>query len=63
MHRQPPGFTKKPANCTSTFTTGVKMVRFDDLALFVRTAALGSFSSAAREADLLPGQASAAVAR
>ncbi len=39
------------------------MVRFDDLALFVRTAALGSFSSAAREADLLPGQASAAVAR
>ncbi len=39
------------------------MVRFDDLALFVRTAALGSFFSAAREADLLPGQASAAVAR
>ncbi len=39
------------------------MIRFDDLALFVRTAALGSFSNAAREADLLPGQVSAAVAR
>lgn len=39
------------------------MVRFDDLVLFVRTAALGSFSNAAREADLLPGQVAAAVAR
>lgn len=39
------------------------MVRFEDLALFVRTAALGSFSQAAREADLLPGQVAAAVAR
>lgn len=39
------------------------MIRFDDLALFVRTAALGSFSAAAREADLLPGQASAAIKR
>ncbi len=39
------------------------MVRFEDLQLFVRTAALGSFSSAAREADLLPGQVAAAVAR
>ncbi|MEN5070806.1 LysR family transcriptional regulator [Stenotrophomonas sp. TWI1183] len=41
----------------------MKMIRFDDLALFVRTAALGSFSNAAREADLLPGQVAAAVAR
>lgn len=41
----------------------MKIVRFDDLALFVRTAALGSFSNAAREADLLPGQVAAAVAR
>jgi DNA-binding transcriptional LysR family regulator len=41
----------------------MKMVRFEDLALFVRTAALGSFSNAAREADLLPGQVAAAVAR
>ncbi len=39
------------------------MVRFDDLALFVRTAMLGSFSRAAREGGLLPGQVSAAIAR
>lgn len=39
------------------------MIRFDDLALFVRTAALGSFSKAAREVNLLPGQASAAIGR
>lgn len=39
------------------------MVRFDDLQLFVRTAALGSFSRAAREVDLLPGQVAAAIAR
>jgi DNA-binding transcriptional LysR family regulator len=39
------------------------MVRFDDLDLFVRTAACGSFSKAAREANLLPGQVSAAIMR
>ena len=39
------------------------MIRLDDLALFVRTAALGSFSKAAREVSLLPGQASAAIGR
>lgn len=39
------------------------MIRLEDLALFVRTAALGSFSAAAREAGLLPGQASAAIKR
>lgn len=39
------------------------MIRFDDLALFDRAAALGSFSEAAREADLLPGQVSAAIQR
>ncbi|MBM0105032.1 LysR family transcriptional regulator [Steroidobacter sp. S1-65] len=39
------------------------MIRLDDLALFVRTAALGSFTRAAREADLLPGQVSAAIQR
>ncbi len=39
------------------------MVRFDDLALFVRSATLGSFSNAAREAGLLPGQVSAAIQR
>jgi len=39
------------------------MIRLDDLQLFARTAALGSFSTAAREADLLPGQVAAAIAR
>lgn len=39
------------------------MIKLDDLALFVRTAALGSFSKAAREVNLLPGQASAAIGR
>ncbi|QGZ37724.1 DNA-binding transcriptional LysR family regulator [Pseudoduganella flava] len=39
------------------------MVRFEDLALFVRTAACGSFTKAAREANLLPGQVSAAIMR
>lgn len=39
------------------------MIRFDDLALFVRSAALGSFSAAAREVNLLPGQVSAAIQR
>jgi DNA-binding transcriptional LysR family regulator len=41
----------------------MKMIRLDDLNLFVRTAALGSFSNAAREVDLLPGQVSAAIKR
>lgn len=39
------------------------MLRSDDLTLFVRSAALGSFSEAAREVDLLPGQVSAAIGR
>lgn len=39
------------------------MVRIDDLALFVRSAALGSFSNAAREVDLLPGRVSAVIKR
>ncbi len=39
------------------------MIRLDDLAMFVRSAALGSFSRAAREVNLLPGQASAAIGR
>lgn len=39
------------------------MIRLEDVTLFVRAAALGSFSSAAREADILPGQVSAAVNR
>lgn len=39
------------------------MIRLDDLELFIRSAALGSFSNAAREVDLLPGQVSAAIQR
>jgi len=39
------------------------MIRLDDLGLFARSAALGSFSNAAREAGLLPGQVSAAIQR
>lgn len=39
------------------------MIRLGDVQLFVRTAMLGNFSLAAREADLLPGQVSAAIAR
>ena len=39
------------------------MVRFEDLSLFIRTAACGSFTKAAREANLLPGQVSAAIMR
>ncbi|QDY44129.1 LysR family transcriptional regulator [Candidatus Pantoea soli] len=39
------------------------MIRLEDVTLFVRAAALGSFSRAAREADILPGQVSAAVNR
>lgn len=39
------------------------MFKTDDLELFVRAAALGSFSSAAREASLAPGQVSIAIQR
>lgn len=39
------------------------MIRIDDLGLFTRIAALGSFTAAALEADLLPGQVAAAIKR
>ncbi|MDH1529401.1 LysR family transcriptional regulator [Pseudomonas mosselii] len=39
------------------------MIRLDDLGIFVRSAALGSFTAAAHEAELLPGQAAEAVKR
>lgn len=39
------------------------MIRIDDLGLFLRSAALGSFTAAALEADLLPGQVAAAIKR
>ncbi|MFJ4153668.1 LysR substrate-binding domain-containing protein [Pseudomonas sp. NPDC089752] len=39
------------------------MLRISDLELFVRSSALGSFTAAAHEADLLPGQVAAAIKR
>ncbi len=39
------------------------MIRIDDLGLFARSAALGSFTAAALEADLLPGQVAASIKR
>ena len=39
------------------------MIRLEDLTLFVRSAALGSFSNVARECALLPGQVSVAIQR
>ena len=39
------------------------MVRLDDLQIFVRAAETGSFSAAARELDIAPAQASAALQR
>lgn len=39
------------------------MLRFEDLRLFVRAAALGSFSTTAREAGIQPGQVSTAMKR
>ncbi|CAM4352356.1 LysR family transcriptional regulator [Bordetella tumbae] len=39
------------------------MIKIDDLELFVRSAALGSFSSAARESSLTPNQVSTAIQR
>jgi DNA-binding transcriptional LysR family regulator len=39
------------------------MLRITDLELFVRSSALGSFTAAAQEAGLLPGQVAAAIKR
>lgn len=39
------------------------MIRLEDVHLFIRSALLGSFSAAAREASLLPAQVSAAIRR
>ncbi|STT05256.1 LysR family transcriptional regulator [Klebsiella pneumoniae] len=41
----------------------IGMFRLEDLTLFVRAAALGSFSDAAREAGQQPAQVSAAIKR
>ena len=39
------------------------MIRFNDLAIFVRVATVDSFSAVAREMDLFPAQISAAIKR
>ena len=39
------------------------MLRITDLALFVRSRALGGFTAAALEAGVLPGQVAAAIKR
>lgn len=39
------------------------MLRLEDLNLFIRSSALGSFTAAALEAGLLPGQVAAAIKR
>lgn len=39
------------------------MIRLDDIGLFIRVASTGSFSAAARDANLLPSQVSVAVRR
>ena len=54
---------EKSTKCSNTFIAGVKMIRIDDLGLFLRSAALGSFTAAAVEANLLPGQVAAAIKR
>lgn len=43
-----------PAQCSNTFTPGVKMLRITDLELFVRSSVLGSFTAAAHEAGSPP---------
>jgi DNA-binding transcriptional LysR family regulator len=54
---------EKAVESRRTVTVFVKMIKTDDLELFVRAAALGSFSGAAREASLAPGQVSIAIQR
>ena len=54
---------EKPAQSCKTYIVVAKMIRFDDLSLFVRSAATGSFSKAAREVDLPPAQVSTAIKR
>lgn len=41
----------------------MKIIRLDDVQIFVRTAEAGSFSEAARHLNIAPGQASASVGR
>ncbi|MEO7916578.1 MAG: LysR family transcriptional regulator [Dokdonella sp.] len=53
----------KWCNAGNTFLIGQKMVRLDDLQIFVQAVEAESFSEAARRLNMAPGVASAAVQR
>jgi DNA-binding transcriptional LysR family regulator len=53
----------KPNENQNTFCDSMKIIRLDDVQIFVRTADAGSFSEAARQLNIAPGQASACVQR
>ncbi len=55
-------FEKRPCEGVS-FNENLKMKALQDLTLFVRTAAAGSLSAAARQLDITPAAASAALKR
>jgi DNA-binding transcriptional LysR family regulator len=54
---------EKWAISTKTFLEWTKMIRLDDIQVFVQTVDAGSFSAAARQLDVTPALASAAVQR
>jgi len=56
-------FADKPTKNQNTFCDSMKIIRLDDVQIFVRTADAGSFSEAARQLNIAPGQASACVQR
>jgi len=67
VHEYPHRSDEKPASIAGSFNNFLKMrpelVRFEDLRIFVAATDLGSFSAAARELDLTPAVASAALKR
>lgn len=54
---------KKPRHHVKNFVKVKKIIRIDDLQVFVSTAAAGSFSAAARLLDISPALASGAIQR
>src|SRR6187455_692673 len=54
---------EKAVSSNLSFKSGLKMARFEDIALFVRTADLGSLSAAARLLDVSPAVASLGLKR
>lgn len=56
-------FPEKYANIRNTYRFFKKMIRFDDIQIFVQTVEAESFSEAARQLNVAPGLASAAVQR